>query len=268
MPLFIPKPHGWGKFHAPSDIYFVLSDYVPILPGPPDHDKLSARLAELHRTTTSHNGMFGFEETTCDGALPHCVEWKNNWGDFYSALLRGVLEHDAVANGRWADLDFIADRIITVVIPRLLGVLQADGRQLKPALIHGDLHEGNIGTDARTGDVIIWDASSFYAHNEMELGLWRWNKKMNGFLESYFHYFEKSEPKEEWDDRNRLYSVKSKLNMSADHPGEEGKRMRQRLVTPPHNSFIKSNKICLYFYYHSACEDLQYLYDKYNSPKI
>lgn len=200
---------------------------MQIDPHLPDPDKFTARLAALHLTATSPNGKFGFPEPTCDGALPHRVAWKSNWGDFYGELLRGVLEHDTAANGKWEELDVIVNRTITNVIPRLLGVLQEDGRQLRPALIHGDMYSGNLGTNTETGEIVIFDASSFYAHNEMELGLWRWNETMPGFTESYLRHFEKSEPKEEWDDRNRLYSVKSKLNMSADHPDEDGRKMRQ-----------------------------------------
>jgi len=124
-------------------------------------------------------------------------------------------------------LDSIVNHTITYVTPPILGVLQDGGRQLRPALIHGDMYAENFGTNAETGEVVVWDASSYYAHNEMELGLWRWNKVMQGFTASYLQYFEKSEPKEEWDDRNRLYSVKTKLNMSADHPGEDGRQLRQ-----------------------------------------
>jgi protein-ribulosamine 3-kinase len=228
MPSLIPKAYAWGRFcHPSSETYFILSDFVRFKPGLPDPDKLAVRLAELHRTSSSSNGMFGFSVPTCDGALPHRVAWKANWGDFYGELLRGVLEHDVAANGRWVELERMVDDVIEHVIPRLLGALQTGGRQLRPSLIHGDLYEGNMGTHDESGEIIVWDASSFYAHNEMELGLWRWNKVMHSFTESYLRHFKKSEPEHEWDDRNRLYSVKSKLNMSADHPGDDGKAIRQ-----------------------------------------
>lgn len=228
MPSFIPKPHNWGKLQgSETEMYFFLSDFIAISPTLPSPDKFTACLASLHRNATSPNGLFGFPIPTCDGALPHRVAWKANWGEFYSELLRGVIEHDAAANGRWIELDLIVDRTITHVIPRVLGVLQEGGRQVRPALIHGDMYEGNLGTNLDTMEIVIWDASSFYAHNEMELGLWRWNGIMKGFIDSYLKHYEKSEPKDEWDDRNRLYSIKSKINMSADHPGEDGQKWRQ-----------------------------------------
>ena len=67
---------------------------------------------------------------------------KRDWATFFGKLLRGVLKHDTEANVIWPELEAAAVHIITGFIPRLLGVLQADGRELKPSLIHGDCWEG------------------------------------------------------------------------------------------------------------------------------
>jgi protein-ribulosamine 3-kinase len=226
IPSLMAKPHTWGKLSTGDD-YFILFDYRNINQTLPDPDKFTSRLAELHRTATSENGMFGFPVTTCDGAVPHIVAWQKSWALFFADMLRGVLKFDTDTNGHWAELDDVFDRTISHVIPRLLGVLQSEGRELRPSLIHGDMGEGNVGTDLDTGEIIFVDASSYYAHNEMELGLWRWSETMGRFTESYLRHFPPSEPVEEWDDRNRLYSLKTKLNMSADHPGEDGRRIRR-----------------------------------------
>jgi hypothetical protein len=50
---------------------------------------------------------------------------------------------------------------------------------------------------------------------------------MHLFIERYFEVCKPSEPAEEWDDRNKLYSVKTKLNYSADHSDEDSARMRR-----------------------------------------
>ncbi|KAK4695691.1 hypothetical protein P7C71_g2110, partial [Lecanoromycetidae sp. Uapishka_2] len=107
----------------------------------PEPARFTARLAELHRQSTSPNDMFGFEVTTCDGKLPHTVAWEKSWATFFGKLLRGVLKLDTEVNGVWPELEAAAEQVINAVIPRLLGVLQADGRELKPSLIHGDCWE-------------------------------------------------------------------------------------------------------------------------------
>lgn len=95
------------------------------------------------------------------------------------------------------------------MIPLLLALLEADERTVKPSLIHGDLWDGNIGTDRETGDVYIFDAGAYYAHNEMELGMWRCkrhrvvNKEV--YLREYLKHAGISEPVEMFADRNRLF---------------------------------------------------------------
>lgn len=84
--------------------------------------------------------------------------------------------------------------IIANAISRLLGVLQEDGRQLHLALIHGYMYSGNFGTNAKTAELVIWDASSYYV---MELNVWRGNEVMQGSAERYLRNLRKGEPKEE-----------------------------------------------------------------------
>lgn len=110
-----------------------------------------------------------------------------------------------------------------MVIPTLLGALQSDGRNITPSLIHGDLWENNVGTDVETGETVLFDPGCTYAHNEMEFGTWRctWTCYFNtpAYMQMYQRHIKPSEPVEEWDDRNRLYSIHPYLNDSAGHAG-------------------------------------------------
>ena len=98
-----------------------------------------------------------------------------------------------------------------VIVPRLV------------ASVRAELLLGNVGTTLETGDVILYDAGSYYAHNEMELGIWRcqWGQYFRAqiYSRSYLRNYEAAEPAQEWDDRNRLYSLKYNLNYSGGHPG-------------------------------------------------
>ncbi|KAL9095639.1 MAG: hypothetical protein Q9165_002071 [Trypethelium subeluteriae] len=82
--------------------------------------------------------------------------------------------------------------------------------------------EGNIGSDIDTGDPWIFDAAVYYAHNEMELGIWaaeRHKLRAKPYRVEYFKNIEPSEPKEEFDDRIRLYRCKTNFMFSAIYPG-------------------------------------------------
>ena len=173
--------------------------------------------------------MFGFHVPTVIGKLERTVTWEKNWAASFTHLLKDVVEYDRKTNGTWSELDAALKQLIGVVIPRLLGALQSDGRDIKPSLIHGDLWENNVGTDIEIGDMVIFDPGCVYAHNEMEFGTWRcsWASQFNlpTYIEHYQRLIEPSEPAQEWDDRNRLYSINPYLTDSPGHPGSQSKQL-------------------------------------------
>lgn len=225
VPGFVPVPVGWGKYHdGDSQVYFFLGDYHDIdLRTPPDPEPFVAKVAELHTKGKSPTGMFGFSVATVCGIFERPVEWDRSWANCFANQLKKVIEFDNETNGIWPEFEVACKQIIDAVIPRLLGALQSEGRSIEPALIHGDLWEQNIGVDMATGETIVFDPGSTYAHNEMEFGTWRcsWAYYFNSpvYTRLYQRHVEPSEPVDEWDDRNRLYSLHPYINDSAGHPG-------------------------------------------------
>ena len=63
------------------------------------------------------------------------------------------------------------------------------------------LNLGNVGTLLGNGDVILYGAGSYYAHNEMELGIWRcqWGQYFRArvYSQNYMRNYEATEPIEE-----------------------------------------------------------------------
>lgn len=223
VPGFAPKAHAFGRLEeTPSPTFFFLCEFVNIANDLPDPKALGARLAKMHHESQSPTGKFGFHVTTYDGKLPQTTNWESSWTTFFGKLLAGIARLDVEVNGPWDELQEVLDQTLERVVPVLLGNLEAEGKKIKPCLIHGDLWEGNIGTDYQTGNLYIFDAASYYAHNEMELGIWRTDHhrmKSKAYRTEYLRNFEASEPIDEWDDRNRLYSVKTQLMYSAHVPG-------------------------------------------------
>ncbi|PTB36106.1 uncharacterized protein TrAFT101_000075 [Trichoderma asperellum] len=227
MPDFIPTPYGYGRYKIQSpDTYFYLSQFIDMdVTTAPDPEDLMGKLAELHKNSQSPTGKFGFPVTTYDGNIPHRVTWESKWVDFFRNLFLHACSLDAEVNEPWPELELAVRQMGDAVIPRLLGNLRQSGSDepVKPCLIHGDLWEGNRGIDMETGDSVMYDASSYFAHNEMEFGNWR--SELNTFFRSktymahYLRRFPAAEPVEEFDDRNRLYSIKVAINYSAMRPG-------------------------------------------------
>ncbi|KAI0140449.1 hypothetical protein GGR57DRAFT_496096 [Xylariaceae sp. FL1272] len=195
VPDIVPMPCSVGKC-SDTDGYFFLNEYVPIVVGDlPDPVQLGKHIARLHRDSVSPSGKFGFS-------------------------LHGVYMLDIKFNGRVTD--FISNK----VVPRLLGPLEEGGRTVKPCLIHGDLWEDNIGTDAEGGGIFIFDCGAYYAHHEMGVAMWRVkHHRMQApeYREEYFRNYPPDEPVAEFDDRNRLYSLKESIMYSALKPAHEAR---------------------------------------------
>ena len=224
MPSFAPEVYAWGKFQLPEpETYFLLCEFVDMDTSLPDPARFAALLAGMHNSSVSPTGKFGFHVPTCHGRFTQVVDWDSSWASFFTKLLGDAIRLDRLNNEAWPELDRACDRTLARVIPRLLGALEDGDRQVKPSLIHGDLWEGNIGTAFATGDIVIFDAGSYYAHNEMEIGMWRCARhRINSkvFFREYLRNVPPSEPADEWDDRNRLYCVKMNMIHSAHHKGD------------------------------------------------
>ncbi|KAI1178950.1 Fructosamine kinase-domain-containing protein [Nemania sp. FL0916] len=230
-PDFVPKPLAFGQYAADEpEAYFFLAQYIDMSERMPNPNKLCAKLANLHLKSQSPTGKFGFHITTCQGRVPQFLAWEKSWTTFFTNLLQHVVKLDFKFNGYWEELDIVEKRLISTVIPRLLRPLESDGRSIKPSLIHADLWEGNTGTSFDdNGNVYVFDSAAFYAHNEMEIGDWRchYNKIHNKvYTKSYLRHCPPSEPKDEWEDRNRLYSIYYNVIYSANHLSQ-GTAVRQ-----------------------------------------
>ncbi|EIT75958.1 putative kinase [Aspergillus oryzae 100-8] len=216
-PGFVPKPYTWGTCYLDdTEAYFFISEFIDFSSRLSKFDRICRKLADLHQTSVSPTGKFGFHVTTSQS-----VPWERSWTVFSSKLLAHVVSLDAV-------------------VPRLIGVLGRDGRKVKPCLIHGDLWEGNTGTSLETGDIYVFDSAAFYAHNEMETGNWRChynNLRDPLYTQTYLSLVPPSDPRDIWDDRNCLYSVYYTVIYSVNHRCQ-GTAVRQTYVSPFNLSLI------------------------------
>ncbi|KAI4194512.1 MAG: hypothetical protein LQ348_002625 [Seirophora lacunosa] len=202
VPGLVPKPAGWGEYYKGETlIYFFLGDFHDMdFSAAPDPDSLMSQIANLHRNGISPNGLFGFPIPTVCGKMVRTVTWEKSWAKSFTHQLKDVIKYDNETNGQWLEYDAACQQLINGVIPRLLGALQSDGRE-----------------------TVLFDPGSTYAHNEMEFGTWRctWAFYFNSpiYMRLYQRHIKPSEPIDEWNDRNRLYSIHPYLNDSAGHPG-------------------------------------------------
>lgn len=199
LPEFAPEPYGWGKYeNAEFDTYFLLAEFREVGEQPPDPVKFTARLAEMHKLSKSPTGKFGFHIQTCHANATQVTDiWEDSWAELYKKQLAHMVDQDQAKHGEWAELNIVSSLVLEKVIPRLLCPLQSNGRSIKPCLLHGDLWDENSATDMDTGEPFVFDAGSFYGHNEYEIGNWRAPRHRLSnrvYVRNYKRNFPASEP--------------------------------------------------------------------------
>jgi protein-ribulosamine 3-kinase len=219
-PAFTPTPYATGQFRDSSiPTYFLLMEFVEMQTGPPEPANFMKQLADLHNRSTSPNGQFGFHTVTCVGPNAQDVTWDSSWSAFYTKLLRLNYDRELRVCGPSRDGRYEAEmeKLIARTVPAMLEPLQAHGRTLKPSLVHGDLWEENTGTEFESGQPKIFDAAVLYAHNEYDFAAWRSDNVPFGrpYYKQYLRHIPPSEPKEQWDDRNKLYAIRAEVHHSS-----------------------------------------------------
>ncbi|KAI0021399.1 Fructosamine kinase-domain-containing protein [Xylariomycetidae sp. FL0641] len=226
-PRLVPEPLGWGPYASADGVHFLLTAFVRMDATRPlcALDRLPAALAALHRAAAAAvvgPPRFGFPVPTYQGRLPGDAGWCASWEESFRRNLLCMFAHEEAAQGPLdAELRALKERVVRRVLPRLLAPLESGGRKVAPVLVHGDLWEGNTGTEVGSGDPKIFDACSWYAHNEFELAPWRPKRqKMNReYVDEYLKHMPPSEPAEDFDGRNLLYALRFNLCSSALYPG-------------------------------------------------
>ena len=175
IPGLVPKVAGWGEYSkSKSLVYFFLGDFYDMdfsATFEPAH--FTSQIVELHRRGMSLNGIFGFPVPTACGKMERTVTCEKSWAKSLTHQLKDVIKYNNKTNGSWLGYDVAYKYLIDVVISKLLGPLQSDGHKITLKLIRSDIWERNIGIDMKTGENIIFNVGSTYAHNDIEFNTWR-----------------------------------------------------------------------------------------------
>jgi len=205
-PGFVPKPLGIFSHEGTTVMiseYFDLSHLPPKLEG-----SLARRLASMHDpenlASKSPNGMYGFDVPTHCGETEQDNTWEEDWMVFYrDRRIMSLLD-------RIGDFEIkkLGKTLCELVIPFLLTNFHPAP---VPVIIHGDLWSGNISANRQTGQPVLFDPSSYYGHNEVELGIMNmFGGRSGAFFEEYYRHRPKSEPHHA--ERIRLYELYHHLN--------------------------------------------------------
>lgn len=205
-PGFVPKPLGIfndeGKTVMISEC-FDLSHMESCL-----EPSLAREVANMHdpirASSLSPNGMYGFDVPTYCGETEQDNTWAGDWMVFFRdrriKSLVDRIEDEEIATLGKTMCDQVIPFLLTDFAPAPV-----------PVIIHGDLWAGNISVSRKNGLPVLFDPSSYYGHNEVELGIMKmFGGRSDAFFEEYYKHRPKSQPHH--DERIRLYELYHHLN--------------------------------------------------------
>ncbi len=130
---FSPRPIIWSNYQSDPEIWFLLCTFHDLDDGMVEPARFCAKLANLHHSSNSPTGEFGFHCRTSRAG----EEWSDTWEECFFKLIRNLLKMEWDARGPDDDLASLSASLLGVVIPRLLRPLEIEGRTVKPSLCHG-----------------------------------------------------------------------------------------------------------------------------------
>ena len=156
-PFRIPKILKQGTFQKWS---YLILEFINDNGASYSNKKLGENLAKMHSITSNH---FGLESDNYIGSIPQQNSLKKSWLSFYiemrlQPLVKICFNHNRLNKG---DI-----RLFEKLYLELDKIIPKEA----PALLHGDLWQGNIISDEYSEPTLI-DPAVYYGHREMDLSM-------------------------------------------------------------------------------------------------
>lgn len=190
--LRIPEVIATGQAGADA---FLLLEFIPAgSPGPSFWEDFGRRLARLHHAARPY---FGLHFDNYIGSLP---QLNGRFPSFCELYIENRLTPQLEAARQARLLNADDEEKMQRLCQRLPDLLPDE----PPALIHGDLWNGNFLTD-QTGKAVLIDPAVAYAHREMDLAM---SRLFGGFHARFYQAYQESYPTAPGlDDRLEIYQL-------------------------------------------------------------
>ncbi len=175
----LPVARGGG---AGVPAWLLMEHVAPGAPGGDFHVRLGRGLAEVHRS--AGNDRVGWHHDNWIGSLPQRNTPSGSWAAFWRDERIAPQLERARQGGylRGSAGDALDD--LVEAIPAAL----ADVDSVAPALLHGDLWNGNVYPDSSGGPVII-DPAVYRGHSEVDLAM---TELFGGFGDAFYAAYDEA----------------------------------------------------------------------------
>jgi len=172
----VPEVMGCGQG---SDKAFLILEFINI--NHAGEMKVFANaLANLHRQSSA---SFGFNQDNYIGATPQLNQWTDNWLEFLAEQRFGFQLKRLARNGAGRDLLKLGERLINNLDTFFHGYC------VTPALLHGDLWQGNYGFNDE-GEPVIYDPACYFGDHEADLAMMElFGHPGEAFFTAYHQHF-------------------------------------------------------------------------------
>jgi protein-ribulosamine 3-kinase len=154
-------------------------------------------LAQLHQTT---NDNFGWHGDNYIGSLRVKNDWSSSWANFYTNARLLPMIKMLRDGGAFSGKEVQVAEAFCQTLPNRMP-------QEQPALVHGDLWNGNASAVMvnNKASVAIYDPAAFYGHREIDIALTR---LFGGFPSSFYSAYEEVYPLQKgWQERLPIFQL-------------------------------------------------------------
>lgn len=171
--------------------------------GKPNWKEFGIRLAELHQHSSE---QFGWHEDNYLATLGQSNKWRGSWTDFY-------IHERNLPQLELAKRSGFLQSVTMNMMTRLENWMSDNCPDSKPALLHGDLWNGNALFD-EDGNPALIDPAVYYGNSEMDLAMMQ---LFGGFpsetFDAYLLHFDLDKKFKERVDLYQLYPLLVHLNL-------------------------------------------------------
>ncbi len=184
--------------------------------------RLGDALAQLHR---HDHDRYGWTRSNYIGLTPQLNPWTDNWSEFFLWQRLGP-QLDRLARARPGDgFESLQQPLFEAWQMRF------GSHQPAPALIHGDLWQGNAARIAGSDQALLFDPAVHYADRECDLAM---THLFGGFAAEFYQAYEAAWPLPEGHEQRRpfyqLYHLLNHANLFGHAYAERAKGLIARLL--------------------------------------
>ncbi|MDO5977745.1 fructosamine kinase family protein [Flavivirga spongiicola] len=156
---------------------FLLMEFIENKsPSSNDFKNLGHQLAQLHKYTSE---KFGLDQDNFIGSLPQSNKPNKTWIDFYTT--ERLLPQLELAKQK-----HLLSKMECPSVQKIKDVLKSLFKDIKPALLHGDLWSGNYIISKNDVPYLI-DPAAHYGHHEVDIAM---TKLFGGFNEFFYDAYD------------------------------------------------------------------------------